>query len=543
MRNGTTQAEVLLFQTVGPMSIILRNIAVPGIFHIFSSALHVSIWITFVLDMLFIVVPVALTLTLFSDYILLLLLAQIIVLLVFVIVLICDHCFIKRIKRTYCDLFHHINDDHYSPTKFVTYMRLYGLLATAGAILSVDFDVFPRRFAKTSVFGRSVMDLGTATFVYCFAVVDVFRHYPGRVKNVIQKQRCCSLKSSSSVVLIMLGIARTVLLHFTNYQYQINEYGVHWNFFITLGLLRLLVDFLGRRYHLLLGVIIALTYQYFLTKQNLQEYLISNKTKRKDFVSKNREGIFSFCGYLSIYYLASAIASFLFTEISHHDYCDPLINSSVIEKRKRIKVWFYRSFQLLLFTAVIFVAQEFAIKLVGPPSRRIANVPYILEMIIFHNLYLFGYLFIQLLQNWVLQISHFRNDLNKKVSMGRNAQSEVHSETKIVLDYDENSLIVLKSSLVDSINQQGLLFFVLANILTGLVNKCLNTSTVKNHYHATAIVTVYMCTCASAVYLFTKLRGKINYGNSLSRTGSCRNNNFLLCPIISVRNEELRVKP
>lgn len=71
---------------------------------------------------------------------------------------------------------------------FQYYCRLYSLLATATAILSVDFDVFPRRFAKTSIFGRSVMDLGTATFVYCFAVVDVFRHYPGRMKNTDQKQ-------------------------------------------------------------------------------------------------------------------------------------------------------------------------------------------------------------------------------------------------------------------------------------------------------------------------------------------------------------------
>lgn len=45
MRNGTTQAEVLLFQTIGPMSIILRNIAVPGIFHIFSCALQIGIWL------------------------------------------------------------------------------------------------------------------------------------------------------------------------------------------------------------------------------------------------------------------------------------------------------------------------------------------------------------------------------------------------------------------------------------------------------------------------------------------------------------------
>uniref|UniRef100_A0A0R3RSC4 Phosphatidylinositol-glycan biosynthesis class W protein n=1 Tax=Elaeophora elaphi TaxID=1147741 RepID=A0A0R3RSC4_9BILA len=514
MRNGTTQAEVLLFQTIGPMSLILRNVAVPGILHIFLCALHISIWLTFVLDLLFIVVPMVLTLTLFSDYIPLLLLAQMIILLIFVIILTCDYYFIKRRKRTYCDLFHQINDDDYSPTKFVTYMRFYALLATAVAILAVDFEIFPRRFAKTSIFGRSVMDVGTATFVYCFAVVDVFRHYPGRVKNGIQKQRYCPLKPSSGVVLIVLGIARTLLLHFTNYQYQINEYGMHWNFFITLGLLRLVVNFLGRRYHLLLGIIIAFTYQYFLTKRNLQEYLISNKTKRKDFVSKNREGIFSFCGYLSIYYLASAIANFLFTEISDQDYCDPLINFNVTEKRRRIKVWFYRSFQLLLLTAVVFVAQELAIKFVGPPSRRIANVPYILEMM----------------------------NLNKKLSTGKHTQLEVHSETKIVVDNDENSLEILKPFLVDSINQQGLLFFVLANMLTGLVNKCINTSSVKNHYHATALITVYMCTCVIAVHLFTRLRKKINCENFWSGARSSRNDNSLPCSSVLVQNEEVEVK-
>lgn len=58
--------------------------------------------------------------------------------------------------------------------------------------------------------------------------------------------RYCSLKSSSSIVLIVLGIARTVLLHFMNYGYQINEYGMYWNFFITLGLLRVCLNYLTR---------------------------------------------------------------------------------------------------------------------------------------------------------------------------------------------------------------------------------------------------------------------------------------------------------
>lgn len=77
---------------------------------------------------------------------------------------------------------------------------------------------------------------------------------------------------------------------------------------------------------------------YFCQFQNLhslicQEYLISNETKRETFVSKNREGIFSFFGYLSIYYLGSAIANFLYTGISHQDYTHPSINLNRAEKR------------------------------------------------------------------------------------------------------------------------------------------------------------------------------------------------------------------
>lgn len=64
-----------------------------------------------------------------------------------------------------------------------------GLIATAVAILSVDFDIFPRRFAKTHTYGRSVMDLGTATFIYCFAVVDVFKDFPSRNKFPFLQRR------------------------------------------------------------------------------------------------------------------------------------------------------------------------------------------------------------------------------------------------------------------------------------------------------------------------------------------------------------------
>ncbi|VDK70917.1 unnamed protein product [Onchocerca ochengi] len=502
MGNGTTQAEILFLQFVGPMSLLLRNIAVPRIFHIFSCIFQINNWLIFIFDLLFIMMPVLLILTLLSDYIPLLLLVEAIIILIFVIVLICDHYFVKQRLRTYCDWFYQINDAHYLPTKFVTYMRSHGLICTAIAILAVDFNVFPNRFAKTSTFGRSLMDLGTATFVYCFAVTDIFRHYPGRVKHNIQEQkkRFCSLKPSSSILLILLGIARTVLLNSINYHYSVIEYGVHWNFFITLGMLRLIVEFLGRRCHLLLGIVIGFTYQYFLTKQNLQEYLLSNETERTDFISKNREGIFSLFGYLSLYYFASAISSFLFTGTSDQDYCDSHINFSLTEKRKRIKIWFNRFYQLLLLTVIIFGVQQLVVKLVGLPSRRIANMPYVLEMI----------------------------NLNKEASTEKNVK-------KILLNDDENSLEMLKPFLMDSINQYGLAFFLVANILTGLVNKSINTSSVKNHYTATAIITAYMFTCITIIHLFARLRKKMKHKKSLpSKIRPSWDSNSLPDPVVSI---------
>ncbi|KAL3994888.1 GWT1 family protein [Acanthocheilonema viteae] len=465
--NGTTQTELILWQLIGPFSILLRNIAVPWIFVGIRFALSNGFWLKFALDFLFIVLPIILSLTLFSDYLSVILLFQLVALLSLITFSLCEYCFIAREKPTLQEIFSQMVDDQHSPTKFITYMRSTGLIATAVAILSVDFDVFPRRFAKTYIYGRSIMDLGTAASVYCFAVVDVFKDFPSRSKFPSLQRRHFFWKHLPSIMLLCLGFGRTCIVQLLNYPVQLVEYGVHWNFFITLAFLRIIVKLLGRRFHLLFGVIIISVYQYLLSEKNLQNWLLSEDINRDTFIAMNREGIFSLFGYLSIYYFASCIANFMF--------------STGI----RLKSWFCRTFQLLTIAALLFFAQKLAEMLIGPPSRRIANLSYILEVLVFHTVYMANLLLVQLASifGWAAQMPQF--------------------------SIDENPFERLKPCILDSVNRYGMPFFLLANVLTGLINLTITTSSVTNTYHSTTLIAAYMFILCAFIHVYTRLKQTI----------------------------------
>lgn len=73
---------------------------------------------------------------------------------------------------------------------------------------------------------------------------------------------------------------------------------------------------------------------------------------------------------------------------------------------------------------------------------------------------------------------------------------------------DENPFERLKPCLLESINKQGMLFFLLANVLTGLINMSFITSDVNNRYHSTGIITAYMFIACCVVHFISKRQAR-----------------------------------
>lgn len=293
---------------------------------------------------------------------------------------------------------------------FLTVYRAGLMIMTCAAILAVDFQFFPRRFAKVETFGTSLMDVGVGSFVFSSGVVAS--------KSYLQRPPSFLSSLRSGFAILILGFARFFLTKGINYQEHHSEYGLHWNFFFTLGFLPPCVSLLGSlRYYVpffVPALAVILSYQTIMIF-GLQDWILN--APRVNLISANKEGISSFFGYLSIFLFGLQCGEIVFENKS--------ARFSTIQISPSVSL-LISSFALnFLVKAWVFFLPDYNV------SRGMANLPYVFWVVSL-NLELLGAIMF-------LETNRFQ------------------TTTK-------------SPSLLEAININGLFVFLLANILTGLIN-------------------------------------------------------------------------
>ncbi|XP_072383693.1 uncharacterized protein PIG-Wa isoform X2 [Diabrotica undecimpunctata] len=381
----------------------------------------------FVLELATIILPITLGMTLLSEY------SNVMIgVLSILSVLLLGVSYKKRTNTKKSDTFH---------TSFITNSRSTINILSVIAILAVDFDIFPSRFTKMDTLGYSLMDTGVGLYVFANGIVSPESQ---GVKNPISK----SIKGS--LPLFLIGSARFVLTKLFHYHVPEGEYGVHWNFFITLAVTKLFTSFLLNVFSIksiyVNATMLTLAHQILLVC-GLQQFVFED-FERDNFVKANKEGLVSSIGFISLY---------LFSV--HFGYVLDLKNKN--QKFFTVFKKFVIAILLFLTLSVLF-QQTFGI------SRRVANAAYVF---------------------WILFIGIFMTGL---FYILQTVQIAIFGPTRVVL----------VSYIFEAVNHNGLIFFLIANVLTGLINMSMNTRKV-DMFPSLLIVMGYMtinCLVVSGLY-------------------------------------------
>ncbi|OMJ14062.1 GPI-anchored wall transfer protein 1 [Smittium culicis] len=318
------------------------------------------------------------------------------------------------------------------------------MILTCFIILAVDFSIFPKRYSKTDLYGISLMDVGVGSFVFSSGIVGYRLWLKKAQNNNINPPFISSLinalKSSSTVFII--GSLRLYLTKMLNYQVAVSEYGVHWNFFFTLGFLDIFVHLIIvhiNNYSMFILPLMAI-YQILLSFFGLENYILF--APRVDLISQNKEGIFSFIGYLCIYFAGLRVGQ----EILKSPTTPKKQASSYSSKKAKTLFFIWFSLYLLFLLSTELIGMKV--------SRRVVNLPYIV-LAIWTNTFIL----------WVFTIfDQLVFDFSFLPFLNASPKQSAHIEDYTIL-YQKQVPPILHA-----LNYNGLFIFLLANIFTGLVN-------------------------------------------------------------------------
>lgn len=381
------------------------------------------------------------------------------------------------------------------------------LIVTCAAILAVDFHIFPRRFAKVENWGTSLMDLGVGSFVFSAGVVSarpLLKQQAGGNTLPLSTRLYASVRHSFP--LLVLGLIRLYSVKGLDYAEHVTEYGVHWNFFFTLGFLPPFLALFDSAFALLpsftaLSILLGVSYEVVLDFTDLTAFIVT--APRTNLFNQNREGIFSFFGYLAIFLSGRATGMYVLpreaasddtarrgsslrknglklaqdsikelrTELARVRFNPFRVSAASIPQTKQLSSLLKRSTigRLVFWAAVwsslyVFSTSYYGLNL--RVSRRLANLPYFLWVTAFNC----G----QLALFCAIETLFFPGIYAAK------SQEEESRRAKEAT-----------SRVLNAFNRNGLALFLLANLLTGLVNLTIPTLR-TTQMQSMAVLVAYM---------------------------------------------------
>lgn len=352
------------------------------------------------------------------------------------------------------------------PTVRPTYTSLARSLVnlmTAVCILAVDFQCFPRKLAKTETFGFGLMDVGVGLYVFINGLVS---------RDVPKVTKATFLSSiRSSWPLFVLGLLRFVVTQGIDYQTHVSEYGVHWNFFWTLAFTRIFGDlFLGLLPdldHAKFVAIILMTLYEMCLQLGLGDYLLSGE--RGNLLAANKEGLCSLAGYVSIY-----VAAAYFKHVLRNDPPKGEEEKEDEEEVARteptipVKVLGWQTLKMGLMSVCLWKVVHVCNTMFGV-SRRLANMGYVIWVAATGTAM---FTLFMLLEMFFFFVKFDRIKLDEVAP-------------------NEYGPLVLKA-----INTNGLVFFLGANLLTGLVNILFQTMLLDDLAGVLILVLYMLVICA-----------------------------------------------
>lgn len=473
--NGTSLGEVALGSFLTPVSLIMRGLILILYYHTKGTLpLPLPLISHLFLDLFVLIFPLVLSCTVLSS-----ILHQVIITLAFI-----SACMFSCVYRTRC----HSSGQHpqttstflqshiqFNQVPFVTVFRVFVNVKTAISILAVDFSVFPRRYAKTETYGTGVMDFGVGAFVFANALVCP----EARRKNITGSKMSHIMKQIQSVwPLLALGMARLLSVKMTGYHEHVTEYGVHWNFFFTLAIVRvvasMLLVVLPARQLWVFAFLISGLYQFILETSELKTFIIHNNDRDKGFLHANKEGIFSITGYVAIYLAGVQVGIY------------------VMQPKSQVREWLKMLFKLSLGGLVLYAAVYACQTLVEPVSRRSANLPFVLWSVA---------------QSLFFMSCLCAADMILLFSKRASGCSYVPSSLNVYKKEEDSNLVADKKRgemerlcLVQAVSRNQLLFFLLANVLTGLTNSVVDTLSCSSSF-SVCVLLLYMFVNCCVVYV------------------------------------------